>query len=204
MEKNPIPAILTKSEFADYLGLVPSYITALVKAGRIVLDGEGRSARVKVAESLALIESTHGGRFDVARRHAAARRRAPNDALASTTPRPPKENAAKRDSESPESEKLVDAKTRKESAQADQEEMKAAQMAGNLIARDDVEAAMKFIGAAVRAAMEVFPDQNAPVLCAVTDLNETHALLTEACRNVLLDVGAAVERQREQLQANGG
>jgi len=203
MEKNPIPAILTKSEFADYLGLVPSYITALVKAGRIVLDGEGRSARVKVAESLALIESTHGGRFDVARRHAAARRRAPNDALASTTPRPPKENAAKRDSESPESEKLVDAKTRKESAQADQEEMKAAQMAGNLIARDDVEAAMKFIGAAVRAAMEVFPDQNAPVLCAVTDLNETHALLTEACRNVLLDVGAAVDRQREQLQKDG-
>ena len=199
MEKNPIPAILTKSEFADYLGLVPSYITALVKAGRIVLDGEGRSARVKVAESLALIESTHGGRFDVARRHAAARRRAPSEALASTSPKATKENAAKRDSESPESEKLVDAKTRKESAQADQEEMKAAQMAGNLIARDDVEAAMKFIGAAVRAAMEVFPDQNAPVLCAVTDLNETHALLTEACRNVLLDVGAAVERQREQL-----
>ena len=199
MEKNPIPAILTKSEFADYLGLVPSYITALVKAGRIVLDGEGRSARVKVAESLALIEATHGGRFDVARRHAAARRRAPNDAMSSTSPQPPKENAGKRDSESPESEKLVDAKTRKESAQADQEEMKAAQMAGNLIARDDVEAAMKFIGAAVRAAMEVFPDQNAPVLCAVTDLNETHALLTEACRNVLLDIGAAVERQREQL-----
>ena len=198
MEKNTIPAILTKSEFADYLGLVPSYITALVKAGRIVLDGEGRSARVKVAESLALIESTHGGRFDVARRHAAARRRAPSEALASTSPKATKENAAKRDSESPESEKLVDAKTRKESAQADQEEMKAAQMAGNLIARDDVEAAMKFIGAAVRAAMEVFPDQNAPVLCAVTDLNETHALLTEACRNVLLDVGAAVERQREQ------
>ena len=203
MEKNTIPAILTKSEFADYLGLVPSYITALVKAGRIVLDGEGRSARVKVAESLALIESTHGGRFDVARRHAAARRRAPSEALASTSHQPPKESAAKRDSESPESEKLVDAKTRKESAQADQEEMKAAQMAGNLIARDDVEAAMKFIGAAVRAAMEVFPDQNAPVLCAVTDLNETHALLTEACRNVLLDVGAAVERQREQLAKVG-
>lgn len=199
MEKNTIPAILTKSEFADYLGLVPSYITALVKAGRIVLDGEGRSARVKVVESLALIESTHGGRFDVARRHAAARRRAPNEALASATPAPPKENASKRDTERQESEKLVDAKTRKESAQADQEEMKAAQMAGNLIAREDVEAAMKFIGAAVRAAMEVFPDQNAPVLCAVTDLNETHALLTEACRNVLLDVGAAVERQREQL-----
>jgi hypothetical protein len=58
---------------------------------------------------------------------------------------------------------------------------------------------MKFLGAALRAAMDVFPDQTAPVLCAVTDLNETHALLTEACRNVLLDIGAAIERQREQL-----
>lgn len=203
MEKNPIPAILTKSEFADYLGLVPSYITALVKAGRIVLDGEGRSARVKVAESLALIESTHGGRFDVARRHAAARRHKPNASFPDTSQRPPEKNASNRDSESQGDERLVDAKTRKEIAQADQEEMKAAQMAGNLIAREDVEAAMKFIGAAVRAAMEVFPDQNAPVLAPMVDLNDTHAHLTEACRNVLLDIGAAVERQREQLQANG-
>ena len=73
--------------------------------------------------------------------------------------------------------------------------MKAAQMAGNLIAREDVDAAMKFLGASVRAAMDVFPDQTAPVLCAVTDLNETHAVLTEACRNVLHDIGVAIERQ---------
>jgi phage terminase Nu1 subunit (DNA packaging protein) len=193
------PAILTKSDFAKLLGLMPSYVTALIKAGRVVLDGDGRAARVRVAESLALIEATQGGRFDVARRHAAARRQGANAGAGIPMVRSTPENASKRDSDDVEPERLVDAKTRKESAQADQEEMKAAQMAGNLIAREDVDAAMKFLGAALRAAMDVFPDQTAPVLCAVTDLNEIHALLTEACRNVLMDIGAAIERQREQL-----
>ena len=113
------------------------------------------------------------------------------------------ENAPKRDSESQGDERLVDAKTRKESAQADQEEMKAAQMAGNLLAREDVDAAMKFLGAAVRAAMEVFPDQTAPLVVASTDMNEIHATLTDACRNVLADIGAAIQRQQAALQ-NGG
>lgn len=192
-------ATLGKKEFADTLGLSPSYVTALIKAGRVVLDGEGRSARVKVAESLALIESTSAGRFDVARRHAAARRRAPNEATPDATQRPRSENAPKRDSESREDERLVDAKTRKESAQADQEEMKAAQMAGSLIAKDDVDAAMKFLGAAIRAAMEVFPDQTAPLVVASTDMNEIHATLTDACRNVLADIGAAIQRQQAAL-----
>lgn len=194
---------LTKSQFADYLGVAPSYITALIEAGRVVLDGEGRRARVKVAETIALLESSSGGRFDVARRHAAARRQPQNEGADMPMLRSTAKNAPKRDPESRDDERLVDAKTRKESAQADQEEMKAAQMAGNLIARDDVDAAMKFLGAAVRAAMEVFPDQTAPLVCAVSDLNETHAVLTDACRNVLADIGVAIERQQAALQ-NGG
>ena len=197
------PATMKKGDFARFLGLAPSYITALVKAGRVVTEGEGRGALVKVAESVALIEATQAGRFDVARRHAAARRRGQNEAQGDALVRSTPENSPKRDSESRDPERLVDAKTRKESAQADQEEMKAAQMAGNLIAREDVDAAMKFLGASVRAAMDVFPDQTAPVLCAVTDLNETHALLTEACRNVLHDIGVAIERQFEQMARPG-
>ena len=58
---------------------------------------------------------------------------------------------------------------------------------------------LSVIGAAVRAAMDVFPDQTAPVLCAVTDLGETHALLTESCRHVLHDIGVAIERQMAAL-----
>ncbi len=164
-----------------------------------MLDGEGRVAQIKVAETLAMLEATTGGRFDVARRHAAARIGREKNGAAIAESRSTSENAAKRDSDDPRDERLVDAKTRKESAQADQEEMKAAQMAGNLIAREDVDAAMRFLGAAVRAAMDVFPDQTAPVICAVSDLNETHALLTDACRNVLADIGQAIERQQAAM-----
>jgi len=195
--------LLGKKAFADHIGLAPSYITALIKAGRVVLDGEGRTAKVKVAETMALIESTSSGRFDVARRHAAARLGREKNAPANEVLRSTPENAPKSDSESREDERLVDAKTRKESAQADQEEMKAAQMAGNVIAREDVDAAMRFLGAAVRAAMEVFPDQTAPLVCAVSDLNETHAVLTDACRNVLADIGMAIERQQAAMIKGG-
>jgi hypothetical protein len=59
---------------------------------------------------------------------------------------------------------------------------------------------MKFLGAAVRAALDVFPDQTAPILAPTTDLNETHALLTEACRSALYDIGVAIERQHEALR----
>jgi phage terminase Nu1 subunit (DNA packaging protein) len=190
--------LMNKSTFAAYIGVSLSHITALGDEGRLCLLGEGRYALIWVEESLKKIEDTGGSRTDVAARFAAARRA--DDAHVSWHMRSTSENAPKRDSESHDPERLVDAKTRKESAQADQEEMKAAQMAGNLIAREDVDAAMKFLGASVRAAMDVFPDQTAPVLCAVTDLNETHALLTEACRNVLHDIGVAIERQQKALR----
>ena len=144
---------------------------------------------------LALIEATTAGRFDVARRHAAARARRAQTGEAIPQVRSTSENGSKRDSDDGDSERLVDAKARKESAQADQEEMKAAQMAGNLIAREDVEAALKAAGALMRAEMDVFPDQNAAELCALRDLGEVHALLTERCRNVLHNIGVAIERQ---------
>ena len=198
-ETTTIPAIMKKGDFAKYLGIAPSYVTALVNAGRVVTEGEGRGALIRVAESVALIEATQAGRFDVARRHAAARRRGAFEVPGDTSPRSTPENAPKRDSESHDPERLVDAKTRKESAQADQEEMKAAQMAGNLIAREDVDAVLRFVGATVRSLLDVFPDQYAPVLCATTDIHETHAALTDACRAVMDDIGLAIERQKQTI-----
>jgi hypothetical protein len=66
-----------------------------------------------------------------------------------------------------------------------------------------VDAALKFVGATVRGLLDVFPDQVAPLVTPVTDLAEVHALLTEACRNVLEDFGAAVKRQQEALKGEG-
>ena len=68
-----------------------------------------------------------------------------------------------------------------------------------LIPREDVETALVFVEATVRSLMDVFPDQQAPILCAVSDMNEVQALLTEACQQVLLDVGKAIERHKKTI-----
>jgi hypothetical protein len=72
-------------------------------------------------------------------------------------------------------------------------------LTSNLIPREDVDAAMRFLGATVLSLMESFPDQQAPILCAVSDMNEVQALLTEACQQVLLDVGKAIERHKKTI-----
>ena len=43
----------------------------------------------------------------------------------------------------------------------------------------------------------------APLVVASTDMNEIHATLTDACRNVLADIGAAIERQQAALTQGG-
>ncbi len=66
-----------------------------------------------------------------------------------------------------------------------------------LIPRDDVEACLLFVEGAMRSLLGAFPGQNAPALCAETDIHEIHAMLTEACRAVLDDIGLAIERQKK-------
>ena len=56
---------------------------------------------------------------------------------------------------------------------------------------------MLFVEGAMRSLLGAFPGQNAPALCAETDIHEIHAMLTEACRAVLDDIGLAIERQKK-------
>ena len=190
------PEILSLSAFARLQGCRPSYVTKLKAEGRLVLTPAGK---VIVGETLALIEQTRGGRPDVTARHDVQRAAGSDKSVSAgqskgsgeKTPKTPRSEGEER---------LVDAKLRKESAQADQEEMKAKQMAGNLIAREDVEAAMRFIGGAVRSALEVFPDQTAPLVAPISDLAEINEVLTQACRDALHSIGDVIERQKKELE----
>jgi len=57
---------MTQKQFADHLGVMPSYVTKLKQAGRMVFDGK----KVLVEASLARIEETKDpNRDDVATRH---------------------------------------------------------------------------------------------------------------------------------------
>lgn len=188
----------TRKEFAALLGVSGAYVTKLGKEGRLVVTPDGK--RVEVEASREKIERTGGGRPDVANRHAQARGEAQTGAVIPEVGQGEKNRAKREKAERlPGQETLTEAKTRKEMAQADQEEMKARQMAGNLISREDVEAAMRFIGGAVRAALEVFPDQTAPLVAPVTDLAEVHELLRDRCNEALYGIGDAIERQKNEM-----
>ena len=126
------------------------------------MHGEGRAALVNVEASLEAMKQTEGNRQDVAERHAEARNRAqehktPDGADATM-------DEARR--------VKVLAESRRVAADADRAEIERDKLAGNLIAREDVEAVLKFTGAAVRQLLEVFPDQVAPLVAPVATLEE--------------------------------
>ena len=52
-----VPAAVTQAEFARHLGVGRSYVTALKKAGRLVMDADGR---VLVEESMASLARSTG------------------------------------------------------------------------------------------------------------------------------------------------
>ena len=78
------------------------------------------------------------------------------------------------------------------------------QQIAHLIPREDVDAAMRHLGAAVRSAMDVFPDQTAPLVAPVSNMDEVHSLLSEACRSVLAGIDDALARQQAALASGSG
>ncbi len=199
---------MSESEFARRIKRAPSYINKLKEEGRLVFTKDGR---VNAPASEKLIEQTGGGRPDVAQRHAVAR---------TATKATEAKKAQKAGQGILGEEKNAHAPTAQASA-ADHERignsMQAARavkekysalkakaeyetMIGNLVPREDVDAAMRFIGGAVRAAFDVFPDQTSPLVAPVTDLAEIHETLSQACRDALHGIGDAIKRQQDELK----
>lgn len=190
----------TQADFARLQGWNRSTVTRLKQAGRLVLDDRGH---VEVEASLRRIEETGGMRFDVAARHAK------NRGQAGVTPQPEAEIATPAASDAtaaaterqPGCENRASAQARKESAAADLMEIELAQKRGNLIPREDVDAALKHFAAAARARLDVLADQLAPVVAPVTDMDEIHALLSEYHRGVLAGIADDLQRAEGALAA---
>lgn len=190
--------VCTQAEFAAAQGWHRSTVTRLKQAGRLVMQGR----MVEIAASLARIEETGGMRFDVAERHAANRAQPvtqPAQPEAEKTAQAPLAGAVKGTgsgdgaiaapaSGSGTGERRSDAQARKEAALADLAEMDVKQKRGNLIPKDDVDAALRAFATSVRARLDVLPDQLAPLLAPVSDLDEIHALLAEHARSILAAV----------------
>lgn len=180
-----------RADFARRQGVNRSTVTRWAETGRIVLAGDG----VDVEASLRRLAETAGARPDVADRHAAAR------AAAAGSPPPSAPSPAPDDriGNSYQAARAVKEKYAALKAKADYETQ-----IGNLIRREDVEAAFRAVGGAVRAALDVMPDQVAPVIAPVTDLEDAHALLTEAGRSILNGVHDAIKRAQAELRQTEG
>lgn len=198
-----------RAQFATRLGVNRSTVTRWAEQGRLI-EADGR---IDVEASLARLQATSGGRDDVKLRHALARAAKNASGAAegqgqgqSATPLAETgATAAPADPAGlPRGESRADAQARKEAAQADLAEMEVKQKRGDLIPREDVDAALRAMGAAVRAAMDVFPDQTAPLVAPVTVLDECHLVLQEQCRNVLAGIADQLARQAESIGRGQG
>lgn len=188
-----LPETLGKAEFARLINRGPSYVTALRKEGRLVMDGD----RVKVRESLERMAKTRGARDDVAARWAAL--------AGSEVPEvvPGHESGRNAPAGEPDDgswrESRAQSEARKSKAQAEQEEMKAAQMRRELCKVEDAEYVVKYQAAAVHSEMEVFPERVASEIVG-RNLEEVHEILRERCAEVCARIAEVDKRAAVELR----
>lgn len=158
------------------LGVDKSHVTRLKQAGRLVIVGEGRNAKVDVEASKLLIQQTEGGRADVAERHAAQKGK--------DLPKP--------------NETRVGAQARKEMAQADVAEMERDVMRGKLIEREQVEIALSDLVAFARQGVENLPHRVAAQLVG-KDFDQIMATLKQAVIEVMNDMHKEASKRHAEL-----
>ena len=188
---------LGKKAFADLIGRSPSYVTKLKNDGRLVMTSDGK--KVNVAASQRLIEQTAGIRGDVTDRWQAARNARTDGNASLATPEPektPQRPTAQADAAEKIGSSLQAARAVKEKYAAMTAKVEYEKLIGELESRDNVHADLRSIGAVLRSAMDVFPDQIAPLLTATSDMHEIHLILTENCTEVLHRVAAEIMKLR--------
>ncbi len=168
----------TRADFARRLGVNRSTITRWVDTGRVVLSG----AMIDVEASQQLLADTGGARPDVADRHAAERAAKVGAGDTAPPPSAPAADASRADNVG---NSYQAARAVKEKYAALHSKLEYEQALGNLIPKADVDLALRSFAASVRARLDVLPDQLAPLVSPVTDLDEIHALLAEHCRSIL-------------------
>lgn len=155
---------VTQAEFARLVGVARSYVTALKKDGRIVLNAIGN---VLVEESKRrILETADPNRDDVVSRWAKAR----GETTIAATKEP--------EADEPESPTFANARARKEHAAADIAEMERDKLRGQLVERVAVEVAVEDVMTIVRQALEQQPHRVAPMLVG-QDLDAIRALLKQ-------------------------
>jgi hypothetical protein len=189
-----LPATASFSEFADIGGFKRSYVTALRKAGRLVLTDDKRG--VRVLESLQLIRDTADpSKAGVAARHAANRAataaKAGQGAEAAPAPPPAAGEAEEEPTANPadrHSERRAKAMADKEEALAEAAIRANRQALGQLLDAKEVDGVIASAGTGLRKALERLPDSLAPQLAPISEEAKVRAILAEAIEEALREI----------------
>lgn len=176
---------VTQAEFARILGVERSYVTALKKAGRLVLNAIGN---VMVEESQARIaETADPGKASVAEMHA-KKRGAPN-ATGAPEILPKTESEDDQDDE-PGRPDYQAARARKELANAQLAEMEVRQKAGDLFDAAEALAIVADAGTVFRTALDSRRPLFVSQLAMMTDEAEIRVFIEEQDEHLLADLSA--------------
>jgi hypothetical protein len=199
------------AEFARIAGFRRSYVTELKGAGRLVLTDDGRE--VRVAESLALIESTRDpAKAGVVARHAANREAGGVGAapVARTAAQAPPGAADGGDEGEPDVAPDSHA-SRRSKALADKEEALARKALreeaielGQLMAGDQVVATIAAGLTALRVRLENLAYDLAPQLAAIADEARVQSLLTDEIESALADLSRQLSALAKADPAEAG
>ena len=185
----------SRADFARRMGWNRSSVTRAVQDGRVVLIG-GRvdvDASMEKINALASPSAHHRAHAQqlVEDRH--AKTQAAMRAYA-----PPGEKTVVAESIEELNRRLKSAEAEKREHEADMARMERETMAGNLIAREDVEFALDDFGATLRSLMENLADRLAPVVHPLQSIEETHAALSESAQDVLQTMHEQLQRRSNE------
>jgi phage terminase Nu1 subunit (DNA packaging protein) len=160
----------TKSEFAALLGKDKSYVTRLGQAGRLVIVGEGKGAKVDVEASKALLAES------------ADPSRSGSDEIKPQAPAKPVHSS------------YNDARTRNELAKAQTAELDLAVKQGKLVDAEEARLFAADLAATFRGALEILPDRLAPELVPLNETETIRAVLVESFEQVLTDLADKINK----------
>lgn len=190
-----VPQQLSKRQFADHIGVKPSYIRQLELDGRLVMAPGGRS--VLVAESVARIAATRDPAHQaVADRHAAARGAPALTGHAAGDDAAEEPDASGDSSTGPQYD-FQSAKAKREHWAAEREHAAFRKEAGELIERSEHVAVFAAAGAELRGKLEAWAAVLPPQLVG-RDEAAIRATLADQVEQVLRSMSDAIAKMAPQ------
>ena len=194
-----MPETMTFADFARHLNCARSYVTKLRQEGRLCLEGEGRKARVLVAESLARIKASRDPSRSPEVTAPPATGSVPLD-LAPDAEGSAPEAAGGTGEEDPEEKALAlnpnyqSARARRETANAARAEIELALLKGTLVAWEELEPVINNIVSVFRSSLEAMADTLSPGLAAETNEANVRNTLSEAIESILSDLSRSFSK----------